>query len=549
MSRKLLPADFIDIIAQNQGITKKKSEAFVRAFFEVIEEGLRNDSFVKIKGFGTFKLVSVSERESVNINTGERFQISGHTKVSFLPDSSFKELINRPFNHFETIVIPDSTTLEEIETISEGSSEEQDETDIIAPPLEETSQPSPVPEAEVAPSPVEEPALASAPLQEAPQEEVKPAVQETPKVEVNQEFPGEPQETEEPTPSTEAPEQLNEAEAIEEVTEVEEVEETEATEVIDENEVVIDMSSLVPQTSELESTTTEENAPAEEATDATNDSTPEATPAEEEELNPEAPAEEAEIQTENAETPANEADAIHDNSIPNTPSEDNEMSTPNTTKNSRWLFIGFVWILTLVISYLAGYHRLIPLEANPNNDQEISQNDSLQQATTDSLSAPADSVAPVNPRSLLPAGSDSLPVIRGVDKATAEKLSEEYSQVTPGCFLIIGTYGTHTLRKGDSLFKIARSTYGHRDYAKYIIHYNNFTYPYKVPLGTEILLPQLVEKEECADSTKVVKKKTFRKATTTTPATTPSTTEKSESVSTPPATTESPVATEVKTEN
>ena len=51
MSRKLLPADFIDIIAQSQGITKKKSEAFIRAFFEVIEEGLRNDSFVKIKGF------------------------------------------------------------------------------------------------------------------------------------------------------------------------------------------------------------------------------------------------------------------------------------------------------------------------------------------------------------------------------------------------------------------------------------------------------------------------------------------------------------------
>ena len=112
MSRKLLPSDFIEVIAHQQGITKKKSEAFVRAFFEVIEEGLRNDSFVKIKGFGTFKLVSVSERESVNINTGERFQISGHTKVSFIPDNNLKELVNRPFSHFETTLIPDSTTQE-----------------------------------------------------------------------------------------------------------------------------------------------------------------------------------------------------------------------------------------------------------------------------------------------------------------------------------------------------------------------------------------------------------------------------------------------------
>ena len=119
MSRKLLPADFIDIIAQSQGITKKKSEAFIRAFFEVIEEGLRNDSFVKIKGFGTFKLVSVSERESVNISTGERFQISGHTKVSFLPDNALKELVNRPFSHFETCIIPDATTSEELEAIDQ----------------------------------------------------------------------------------------------------------------------------------------------------------------------------------------------------------------------------------------------------------------------------------------------------------------------------------------------------------------------------------------------------------------------------------------------
>ena len=539
MSRKLLPADFIDIIAQNQGITKKKSEAFIRAFFEVIEEGLRNDSFVKIKGFGTFKLVSVSERESVNINTGERFQISGHTKISFLPDSSFKELINRPFSHFETIVIPDSTTLEEIEAIAESVADEQEDANFIESQTEETPLPTSAPEGITIPqsAPAEEPVHASAPVQEASYEAVKPAqVKATPEVEEEQKIEAETQEIE----ATTSPEEAEPRNYEEDVKEVEPIA---TTEVIDENEIVIDMSSLVSQNSEFTSITTEEIAPAEVKTEATKDCTDDTTHIEED-CNQETPSEGPEVLAESTEIQANNTDAIDNNSTSNTSSEDIEMSTSNTTKTSRWLFIGFVWILTIVLSYLAGYHRLIPLDANYHNNQEVSQNDTLQQAPTDTLPAPVDTVATFTPKSLLPAGTDTLPVIRGIDRATANKLCEEYTQVTPGSFLIIGTYGTHTLRKGDSLFKIAKSTYGHRDYAKYIIHYNNFTYPYNVPLGTEILLPQLVEKEECADSAKVVKKKK------TTPTISPSTTtEKSEHITPPSATIESTTATESKTEN
>ena len=539
MSRKLLPADFIDIIAQNQGITKKKSEAFIRAFFEVIEEGLRNDSFVKIKGFGTFKLVSVSERESVNINTGERFQISGHTKISFLPDSSFKELINRPFSHFETIVIPDSTTLEEIEAIAESVADEQEDADFIESQTEETPLPTSAPEGITIPqsAPAEEPVHASAPVQEESYEAVELAqVKATPEVEEEQKIEAESQEIE----ATTSPEEAEPRNYEEDVKEVEPIA---TTEVIDENEIVIDMSSLVSQNSEFTSITTEEIAPAEVKTEETKDCTDDTTHIEED-CNQETPSEGPEVLAESTEIQANDTDAIDNNSTSNTSSEDIEMSTSNTTKTSRWLFIGFVWILTIVLSYLAGYHRLIPLDENYHNNQKVSQNDTLQQAPTDTLPTPVDTVATFNPKSLLPAGSDTLPVIRGIDRATANKLCEEYTQVNPGSFLIIGTYGTHTLRKGDSLFKIAKSTYGHRDYAKYIIHYNNFTYPYNVPLGTEILLPQLVEKEECADSAKVVKKKK------TNPTISPSTTtEKSEHITPPSATIESTTATESKTEN
>lgn len=119
MKKKLTLQDFSDYIVQHEGVEKSTADTFVRAFFDAVEEGLLEDKFVKIKGFGTFKLVSVSERESVNINTGERFQISGHTKVSFTPDNAMKELVNRPFAHFEAVDLNDDTDTREFEVIDE----------------------------------------------------------------------------------------------------------------------------------------------------------------------------------------------------------------------------------------------------------------------------------------------------------------------------------------------------------------------------------------------------------------------------------------------
>lgn len=127
MKKKLSLQDFAEILAQREDIDRKAADAFARSFFDIIEQGLQTDKFVKIKGFGTFKLVAVSERESVNINTGERFQISGHTKVSFTPDSTMKELVNRPFAHFEAVDLNDDTDTKEFEVIDEEMEEEINE--------------------------------------------------------------------------------------------------------------------------------------------------------------------------------------------------------------------------------------------------------------------------------------------------------------------------------------------------------------------------------------------------------------------------------------
>ena len=124
MNKKLLLQDLSDGLSKRSGETKKKTESFLRFFFSTIEDALKNDSIVKIKGFGTFKLISVESRKSVDVNTGERIEIDGHTKVTFTPDISLKDLINKPFAHFQTVVLDDDTRTEEMEYI--GNLEDSD---------------------------------------------------------------------------------------------------------------------------------------------------------------------------------------------------------------------------------------------------------------------------------------------------------------------------------------------------------------------------------------------------------------------------------------
>ena len=100
-------------------------QLFVDAFFDIISSELKNGNQVKIKGLGTFKVQAVKPRESVNVNTGERVLIEGHDKISFTPDTVMKELVNKPFSQFETVVINDGVDTEELERIpAEDSSDE-----------------------------------------------------------------------------------------------------------------------------------------------------------------------------------------------------------------------------------------------------------------------------------------------------------------------------------------------------------------------------------------------------------------------------------------
>lgn len=113
MNEKITLQDLINLFSEKQGISKKDAELFVRSLFDLIEDALAAEKYVKVKGLGTFKLTEVDSRESVNVNTGERIEIQGHTKVSFTPDTTMKDLINKPFAHFETVILNDGVELED----------------------------------------------------------------------------------------------------------------------------------------------------------------------------------------------------------------------------------------------------------------------------------------------------------------------------------------------------------------------------------------------------------------------------------------------------
>lgn len=105
MDNKINLSQLSELLAQEAGISKAAAEQFAKNFFDIISQNVLTEGIVKVKGFGTFKLIDMEDRESVNVNTGERFTIEGHQKITFIPDTDLKERVNKPFAAFETVPI------------------------------------------------------------------------------------------------------------------------------------------------------------------------------------------------------------------------------------------------------------------------------------------------------------------------------------------------------------------------------------------------------------------------------------------------------------
>lgn len=120
MDQKLNIQDFAELLVTQTGKPEKETEEFIKVLCGVIIDALETDKYVKIKGLGTFKLTEVSSRQSIDVNTHERIEIQGHKKVSFTPDAKLKDLINKPFAHFEAVILNDSVTNDEIDNVTDA---------------------------------------------------------------------------------------------------------------------------------------------------------------------------------------------------------------------------------------------------------------------------------------------------------------------------------------------------------------------------------------------------------------------------------------------
>ena len=452
--------EITDIFASKEKLAKRKADLFAKAFFDLIIEALERDKYVKIKGFGTFKLVAVSERESVNINSGERFQISGHTKVSFTPDVALKELVNSPFSQFQTVVLNDETSEEELDKINSDAQK-------VSGSEEPPSAPVGVEEEENASGAEEE--SASGVPDETPQEanlanieEAKPEAAKTETV-----IP-----REEEAPAQETP---NDNVPAEDATEVAAPEAVTAS-VAD--RVASPKNELQPE--------------------------PEVAPADNPDVSAESRLKE-DSGSASATSEAEEAGNEHPEEEKQPSAQDSENSSGSTPicvpnneprKKINWwkaAAISLGLFVLMSVSYFAGYFRVLcPCEYM----QFLNLGDGGKKISPEKNKQPAKAVVPAvrkktaTPKAPPKAGNEA------EKKQTTEDGRHEEAKAAVyelgKAYKISGTKAEHTMLRGENLYEIAKATYGHKDFARYIIKYNKFSDPDHIMIGTKILLPELM---------------------------------------------------------
>ena len=545
MDNKILLQDIADFLCHRSGITKREAEQFVRAFFEVIQQGLERDQYVKIKGFGTFKLVEVGQRESVNINTGERFQINGHTKVSFTPDTSLKDLVNRPFSHFQTVILNDETAIEELDacTVPEDSEQLNEEVSILEsqiPATEEEENTSMINDKEAETNQSE--AEANQSESEANQSESEPIIsteieENEPKQESEETNEPMSKEVVTPIPLSEVTTSLSNSEEEKDTTEdsMTNIEDSPSTETDKDQQVVI---VPIPLSEPID---TEVSV----ASDATSSEK-----SDEESLPTEGGSTDTQCDVASPILPPNPSPEVLASSIPKETAENDNFRSDGADRASseeafdsivaieteqgmqylvsqkamrklkRWKTISIVLFAILVtfslftLSFLSELFTKCDVETNssfettPIEDEE--QIYAADSSTTDSLHASDTTdvklITPANVDSIInkKRAASKAPVV--AEKTVAEAtpaLREENRQATKqaalpqvnrGSYKITGTRSTHVVSRGETLTSIAEREYGSKSFANYIAIYNGLKDANYVHAGTTLRLPELQPK-------------------------------------------------------
>lgn len=443
MNNKVTFPELVEQVAQYANTSKRMSELFLKELFATISQSLIDGESVKVKGIGTFKLTEVSPRKSVDVNTGEEIEIPGHKKLSFAPDKDMAEAINQPFMHFETEILDDDVTDDQLAAIDAGV---PTEAPAEAAPAEEETDDTAATEAPAAEASVAaEEEVVMPPVFVAPVEEP-----ESEEAETEAEAPVEP--SEEVPAEEEAPAEMPVQEPADEPEEAVSEEETELEEEAEPEPVMEVEPSAVAE--------------------------------------PEDEAEDAEVEGE----PDAESEMVSEELADERVGQ--EIDKRRITRRS--LLEGFVVgvVTTLIVTLFA--YRLYLMkgyEATPADEEPF-----VEHVSTDSVATPEQALA----ENSTEADADKQKAAEEQKKADEEKKKAEEekkkaeeekqkAEAAKPTTANVAAGTTDTIKPGTNLYRMSRKHYGSDKFWVYIYEENKAKYPNPntIPVGAVLHIPQL----------------------------------------------------------
>ena len=501
---KISIQDLAQVLVERKGLNKRDAAIFASAMFDIIQTNLEKDKVVKIKGLGTFKIIDVDDRESVNVNTGERVLIEGHNKITFTPDALMKELVNKPFSQFETVVLNDGVDFEDMNPVAEPTVETNDPNDPANMPLVDFGAGEEHPVINVVDEEI--PEWVIEPVVKAPE---RPAVTEPEIITLGEAPKPEPEPEPEPIVEPE-PEPIVEPEP----------------EPIVEPEPIIEEEPVVEQEPESEPVVEPEPEPIVE---------PEPEPiVEPEPIIEEKPVVEPESEPEPEPESEPEPEVESEPEVEEEPEpEDEEPETPSSNGGNKWLIALLACLLGLAGGYVFG--NLFPWSQDVKVEKAVPASKPAPVAEPIDSVAPADTIKPVpvatpaeKPADIKPAETKPAepkpasatkpaatepaekPVAKPVEQKPApaakpeektettvqlDKYQKMDNRVRYGAYRIVGTAQEVKVREGDNLKKIAGRTLG-PDMECYIEVYNGMNSKTELKAGQTIKIPKLELKKK-----------------------------------------------------
>ena len=482
--------DLADGLVLRRGLPKKDADVFVRSVFEIIGEYLQTDKIVKVKGLGTFKLVTVDSRESVDVNTGERIVIKEYTKINFTPDPVLRDAVNKPFAQFETVVLYEGTDIADMERMDIPDLSEDHEAENMSDVNEETDEADEMvlSESEEVLSGEEKDMQAKGHhgIDEVSIETA--AIDETGAVEIQD---GENENTDTETTVNSIEEYSDVVEEVGNKTEIvsENVDEKSDTSVDDETEDER-VSSLLRQNTEDEikaesiSAVQEGVLPEGKEEGAHNKNNTNADVHHVEKVH---------VATQQIEVQKVEHQTVENQHIVQMAPEHHGRRRVYLTP---WMmfFAVLLVLLLMVISYYIGYHHLFygnqpkvvkqPVVVHPVPLKKDTVQISKEQ---DSLKVDSGSIRKVQVPEGIPEKTNKVKA----QPEDTQKVFVEYPQVKNGAYEIVGTQEEHRMRSGETLRGLALRYYGSKDFTVYLVVYNKIANPDLVPEGMLLKIPKL----------------------------------------------------------